>query len=79
MRYLLALLAYLISLVVVAALAFIIVILFAGPHAGLLPQWAEMLALSAGWLAVAVVPIWISVRVYQRLLRRNRDASSDLV
>jgi hypothetical protein len=56
--------------VVVAALAFIIVIVFAGPHAGLLPQWAEILVLIAGWLAVAVVPIWIGVRVYKRLAHR---------
>lgn len=67
MRYLWALLAYLVSLIVIAALAFVIVIVLAGPHAGLLPQWAEVLVLSAGWLAVAGVPLWISIQVYKRL------------
>jgi hypothetical protein len=66
MRCLLTLLAYLVSLVVVAALAFVIVIVLAGPHAGLLPQWAEILVLAAGWIAVVAVPIWVAMRVYKR-------------
>jgi hypothetical protein len=66
MRYLWALLAYIVSLIVIAALAFVIVIVLAGPHAGLLPRWAEILVLSAGWIAVVAVPIWVAVRVYKR-------------
>ena len=71
MRYLWALLAYLVSLIVIAALAFVIVIVLAGPHAGLLPQWAEVLVFSAGWLAVAAVPLWISIQVYKRLAPKD--------
>lgn len=69
MRYLLALLTYLVSLVVVAALALVIVLVLAGPHAGLLPQWAEVLLLAAGWLAVLLMPIWITVWIHRRLSR----------
>ena len=71
MRYLLALLTYLVSLVVVAALALVIVLVLAGPHAGLLPQWAEVLLLVAGWLAVLLMPIWITVWIYRRMRREK--------
>jgi hypothetical protein len=40
------------TLVPTAIAAFVIVMIFAGPHAGLLPSWLEPVVLGAGWLAV---------------------------
>lgn len=56
MRWLLALLVYLAALAVVAVATFFVVIVLAGPHAGLLPHWAEVIVLVLGWLAVLVLP-----------------------
>lgn len=52
MWYLPAALDYLFSLSLVAAVAFIVVIVIAGPHAGFLPQGAEVIVLVLGWVAV---------------------------
>lgn len=69
MRYLLAVLVYLVSLAVVAALALLIAIVLAGPHAGLLPEWAEILVLAMGWTTVIALPVWTAHRFYRWLLR----------
>jgi hypothetical protein len=66
MRVLLALLTYVVSLFLVAAAAFIIVIVAAGPHAGLLPQWMEGLVLAAGWLAVTILPVLATRFVWRK-------------
>jgi hypothetical protein len=41
MKVLVTAIAYLISLAVVAVVTFIVVLVLAGPHAGLLPGWME--------------------------------------
>lgn len=67
MRLLLAIAVYLLALVVIAAAAFFGVMVVAGPHAGLLPQWMEAIVLAAGWIAVLVVPVLAARRVWRRL------------
>lgn len=66
MRWLLALLVYLAALAVVAVAAFFVVIVFAGPHAGLLPHWAEVIVLILGWLAVLVLPALAARKFWSR-------------
>lgn len=66
MRVLLTLAAYLGTLAVVSVAAFFIVIVLAGPHAGLLPHPLEVLVLVAGWLAVLGVPLWMARVVWRR-------------
>jgi hypothetical protein len=66
MRYFLVALIYLVSLCLVAAATFIVVIVAAGPHAGLLPQWAEVIVLGAGWVAVVGLPIVMTQAVWRR-------------
>ncbi len=69
-------LAYLLALVVVACIAFVVVIVLAGPHSGLLPYWLEGVVGAAGWLAVLVLPILLARKVWRRFARNERDATS---
>ncbi len=66
-RILLTCLAYLISLLLVSAISFLVVIIFAGPHAGLLPAWLEAAILFFGWVAVIVIPIMAAFRVWNKV------------
>ena len=66
-RLFLAMLAYITTLAVVAGAAFIVVMMVAGPHAGLLPHWLEVLVMLLGWLAVLLVPFLLARRVWRRL------------
>ena len=61
--------AYLAALAGVAIATFVVVLLVAGPHAGLLPHWAEPVVLGTGWLIVAVVPVYVARAVWRRLAR----------
>lgn len=67
MRYVATAVAYIASLVVVAALSFFTVLVLAGPHAGLLPSWLEPAILGLGWLAVLVLPVLAARAVWRRL------------
>jgi lauroyl/myristoyl acyltransferase len=55
------------------------VIFLAGPHAGVLPQWAEAVVLGLGWLAVFVLPVLVARRLWRRLgttaaaVQKSRD------
>jgi len=65
-RVVAAALAYLLSLAVIAAAAFIVVLVIAGPHAGLLPSWLEPVVLGLGWVAVRALPIRTARKVWRR-------------
>lgn len=58
--------AYAVSLAAVAAVSFLIVLVLAGPHAGLLPSWLEAVVLGLGWLAVLVLPVLVARAVWRR-------------
>ena len=64
MKILATILTYLLSLAVIACLAFVIVIVLAGPHAGLLPYWLESTVAVTGWLSVLVFPILLARKVF---------------
>lgn len=66
MRVFLSLLAYIGALLLVAAASFAVVIVLAGPHAGILPHWLEAAVLGLGWLAVLVVPFLAARKVWRR-------------
>ena len=66
MRALLSLVAYVISLILTAGISFVVVIFLAGPHAGLLPHWLEVVVLCLGWLAILVVPFLAARKVWRR-------------
>ncbi len=67
MRIMLTAIMYLLSLAVVAVTAFFVVIILAGPHAGLLPRFLEAIVLGLGWLAVLILPVLASFQVWRRL------------
>lgn len=67
MRLFLAMLAYVTMLAVVAGATFIVVMMLAGPHAGLLPHWLEVLVMLLGWVVVLLVPFLLARRVWRRL------------
>jgi membrane protein YdbS with pleckstrin-like domain len=71
-RILLAILVYSGALLLVAAVSFGVVLLLAGPHAGILPGWLESMVLVLGWLAVLVIPILITRRFWRHLHRKPR-------
>lgn len=74
MRILLTLAAYIAALLVVAAVAFVVVLVLAGPHAGLLPHALEVAVLILGWLSIAVVPVWVAWIVWRRTGRTAPSA-----
>jgi hypothetical protein len=76
-RVLLTLVAYVTSLILIAGVSFVVVIFLAGPHAGLLPHWLEVVVLCLGWLAILVVPVLAAAKVWRRLGATPPDTSSD--
>ena len=74
MRALITIAAYFVTLVVVAVVAFFVVIFLAGPHAGLLPHALEVVVLVLGWLSVLILPFWAAWRTWKRLGQRQRYA-----
>lgn len=69
-------LAYLLALAVTAPLALLVVLVLAGPHAGLLPQAIEVAVLAAGWVAVLVLPPLAARRVWSALGGPVRGAAA---
>ena len=66
MKVLATILTYLLSLAVIACLAFVVVIVLAGPHSGLLPYWLESTVAVAGLLSVLVFPVLLARKVWRR-------------
>jgi len=66
MRLLATIAAYLGALIVVAVAAFFIVIVLAGPHAGLLPHFLEVVVIVLGWLSVLLLPAAAAWTVWRR-------------
>ena len=71
MRWLLALLAWLGSLVLLAPLCFFAAIVLAGPHSSILPSFLQPLVLVSGWAIVLVVPVWVARVVWRRVGRAS--------
>lgn len=69
MKVLVTAITYLISLAVVAVITFIVVLVLAGPHAGLLPGWMETVVLIIGWLVVLFLPAYLAWGVWRRIAK----------
>ena len=67
----LAVLAALLSMVVIAPVLAFVVLVVAGPHAGLLPQWLEVVVLVTGWLTLLAAPLFVGRWMYRRLRARG--------
>lgn len=68
MKYLPVVFAYLFALAVTIPLAFFAVLILAGPHGGLLPDWLGGPVLILAWFAVLALPPWVAYRVWRRVL-----------
>ena len=69
MRVLITSLAFLGSLGLTAAVAFLAVIVLAGPHGGLLPASLHGATLALGWLCVLAVPVLVARWAWRRRSR----------
>jgi hypothetical protein len=58
--------AYLVSLAVISPVTLFAVLLLAGPHADLLPSWAQLPVLVLGWAVILVAPALISRKVWRK-------------
>lgn len=67
LRVLITAAAYCLTLLVVVAIAFIVVIFVAGPHSGLLPPALEVVVIALGWLGVLILPVLAAWLVWRRL------------
>lgn len=54
---------------------YLAVVVLAGPHGGVLPEWSHRLVLILAWALLFGVPIWISRIVYKQL--RLRESKRD--
>lgn len=59
--------AYLFSLLVTGSVTAGLVLVVAGPHAGLLPPPLEPVVVFLGWVVVVVLPAVVAARVWRRL------------
>lgn len=66
MKILIAALSYILSVAVIGAVTFVLVLLIAGPHAGLLPAWLEPVVLAFGWLVVLIAPVLVTRKIWRR-------------
>ena len=73
MRLLVTVIAYLVSLVAVATISLVVILLLAGPHAGVVGEPMEMVVLAIGWLTVLGLPAYIAYRVWRKLGERPRS------
>lgn len=72
-KVIITLATYLAALVVVAIVAFFVVIFLAGPHAGLLPHALELVVLILGWLSILVLPVWVAWVVWRKREAQQSD------
>jgi hypothetical protein len=65
-RYVLTALTFVGVLAVAAVLAFVAVMVFAGPHSDILPGPLQVVVYLAGWAAVLALPILAARAVWRR-------------
>ena len=69
MRYLVTLVAFVVSLISTAVVVFFAVIFLAGPHGGALPTSLHTATVLLGWLCVIFIPLFVTRWVWRRQLR----------
>jgi hypothetical protein len=66
MRWLYALLAWLVSTVVLAPVCFFVTILLAGPHSSMLPGAVQPVVFLLGWVTLLIAPLAIARSAWRR-------------
>lgn len=65
-RWLLTLLVYIISLAVIATVAFFLALFLVGPHGGILPDALHLPTGILLWICVIAIPLWTGYRTYKK-------------
>ena len=73
MRWVLAVLAWVISVLVLAPVCFFVVMALAGPHSSMLPSYLQPVVLVLGWAALLVLPVVMARAAWRRLTPRAHD------
>ncbi|MES2624238.1 MAG: hypothetical protein V4628_03070 [Pseudomonadota bacterium] len=76
MKIFVTVLTWLVSVVVIGCITFFMVIMLAGPHAGLLPYWLESVVVVSGWLAILIFPALLARKVWRRFTQRESGGGS---
>ena len=75
MKILATVLTYFFSLIVIACIALIVVVVLAGPHAGLLPYWLEVVVVVAGWLSILILPALFARKVWRHFKKAHNTVA----
>lgn len=70
---LVAIAAFVLTLIMVAAVIYIPVIWLAGPHSSVLPPALQSVVMLLAWAALIGVPLLVAVRAYRWTLRAAKD------
>lgn len=66
-KWLITILVFLGSFIPILAIGYFLLMLLAGPHGGLLPNYLQPFLLPILWLMVIGIPLWLSVSVYNKM------------
>jgi hypothetical protein len=69
MRWILAIVAWLVTVAVLAPAIFFAVILLAGPHSSMLPSVLQSVVVITGWIVFLAGPVWVARIVWSRFAR----------
>ncbi|MFQ5993485.1 MAG: hypothetical protein ACE5K1_00205 [Acidiferrobacterales bacterium] len=67
--WLLVAVGYLVTLIITVIVGTFVVLVLAGPHGGMLPDYLQPVVLISAWIAVIVVPIWAAYRIHRELFK----------
>ena len=73
MKYFITAIAYILSLLLTGAATLFLVLVVAGPHAGLLPTWLEIPVVLLGWVVILAGPVLIARSVWRRCNRHPQQ------
>lgn len=72
MRWFFAILAWLLSVVILGAVIFVAVLVLAGPHSSMLPSAIQPVVLLLGWAIFLAAPVFVARWVWRRATLRVR-------
>lgn len=70
--YILATIAFVLSLIVLTPILFFVVFILAGPHSDLLPSFLQPVVFLGGWVSLIAVPFWCARWIYRRAIAKPR-------
>jgi len=66
-RWLISVTVFIVSFIPMLAVGYFLLMLFAGPHGGLLPSFLHKYTAPFLWLIVIGVPLWLGSKAYTKL------------